>query len=126
MFPGAVQARADVAQDVWRLRVAGEALHMAADAQSEPWAACAGVVGHQVDQGWLALGGQDQLSVLRESQAVLAAVVDDQQLTARAEQRLARHTGWRFGRLLPRLAGALECRLEDHPRTIIVLVLLVN
>src|SRR6185436_8202778 len=53
-----------------------------------------------VDAGWLmrwlagrcvALGGQDQLSVLCEPQAILAAVVHDQKLAARPEQRFARY-----------------------------------
>src|SRR5438445_1800599 len=44
------------------------------------------------------LGGQDQFSVLRQPQAVLAAVMRDHELAVGAKQRLAPHLNWCGGR----------------------------
>src|SRR2546422_1057462 len=50
---------------------------------------------------WLisgSLGGQDQFSVLRQPQAVLAAVMRNHELAIRPKERLAAHLVWRRDR----------------------------
>jgi hypothetical protein len=63
------------------------------------------------------LGGQDQLSAVREPQPVLAAVMHDYELATRAEQRLAGDPLRRVRALWrPYLGG------YDHMGTIIILI----